>query len=706
MSLNALEEVARIAADWLWETDADARLTHLSADAARFLGLAPERLIGATHDALAWPGAPDAHDASGDAGSDLRTAMRARRPFRDVPFAYRHPDGAPRRFALSGRPRFGADGAFAGYRGLGSDVSDRPLTRDALVAALDELRDANARLSEQNRRFDAALENMTQGLCLFDAGHRLVVWNRRYLDIFGLAPTDLSVGMSQRAIIERLVALGRYQPGATVDSLSEGTRTSLAGDSGKPVLRELADGRAIAATHRPMEGGGWVATFEDVTERRRNEARIIHMARHDALTELPNRIAARDLGTGLIAAAQGAEGPRLAVLCLDLDRFKPVNDSYGHAVGDGLLRAVAERLRAHVRGRDVVARLGGDEFAVLHRVEDARGAVALAERLIGVVSRPYDLDGLKVEIGMSVGVAVADRDGRDIDRLLKDADTALYKAKAAGRAAACLFEPEMDALARERCILERELREAVTLGQFALHYQPLVSLDDDRITGFEALVRWRHPARGLVGPDVFIPLAEETGLIVPLGAWVLAEACREAAGWPRAVSVAVNVSSLQLRDRGFIGGVLRALAESGLPATRLELEITESLLLDDTEATLATLHALRGLGVRISMDDFGTGYSSISYLRRFPFDKIKIDRSFVRDAAHRADASAIIRAIIGLGASLGVTTLVEGVETEAQLATIRAEGAHEMQGFLFSPPRPAEEIAGILAGREGRRAAA
>ena len=360
---------------------------------------------------------------------------------------------------------------------------------------------------------------------------------------------------------------------------------------------------------------------------------------------------------------------------------------------------MAERLRAQVRSRDLVARLGGDEFAVLHEVESVEEAVVLAERLIRTVSAPYTLNGYRIEIGISAGIALAGPDAHDIDRLLKNADMALYEAKAKVRGSHRLFEPQMDETVRQRLTMERELRDALNQNQFELHYQPLVSLNaigPGRITGVEALVRWRHPERGLVSPGVFIPLAEETGLIVPLGEWVLNQATRDAAAWPGEISVAVNVSPLQLRNRGFAQNVLMALAASGLRAQRLELEITENVLLDDTEANLETLHTLRKLGVRISMDDFGTGYSSISYLRRFPFDKIKIDRSFVRDAGTSADASAIIRAIVGLGTSLGITTLAEGVETEAQLAAIRAEGTQEIQGFLFSPPRPVAEIVAML----------
>lgn len=695
MSLHALEELAQITADWLWEIDANGRITHLSDEGERYFGCPASELLGSTRDDISF-------DALVGSTPAYREAIAARAPFRGLIYAYRHPDGAPRWFEISGRPLWSPDGMFLGYRGVGSDVSDEYRTRNALVEAHTKLRDANNQLTEQNRRFNAALENMTQGLCMFDAEGRLLVWNKRYLDIFGLSDDSLNVGMSQRTIIEKLVGLDRYRTDATVDSISEGTRTSLTSELARPVLRELADGRVIAALHRPMEGGGWVATFEDVTERRRNEARINHMARHDALTDLPNRTALREIGNeriGLVAVSP--DRPRhLAVLCLDLDRFKPVNDSFGHAVGDLLLRAVAERLRNLLPREDLVARFGGDEFAVLHGVESTADATAFAQRLIASVSAPYEIDEYVIEIGISVGIALAETGLGDIDRFLKNADMALYEAKAAGRGTYCLFKAQMDETARERTTLERQLREALVDGGFVLHYQPLIDITGasalGRIKGLEALVRWRHSERGLISPDIFIPLAEETGLIVPLGAWVLNQACRDAAAWPETVSVAVNVSALQLRHRGFAQTVMLALSASGLDASRLELEITESVLLDDTEANLETLHTLRQLGIRISMDDFGTGYSSISYLRRFPFDKIKIDRSFVRDAGTNADAAAIIRAIVRLGASLGITTLVEGIETETQLAAIRAEGAQEMQGFLFSPPRPSEDVTRML----------
>ncbi|XYD12486.1 EAL domain-containing protein (plasmid) [Methylobacterium sp. NMS12] len=574
----------------------------------------------------------------------------------------------------------------------------------AFAPSFDQPPVPDRQLIEQNRRFDAALENMSQGLCMFDADGRLLVWNKRYLEIFGLRTDHLCVGMSQRQIIEILVNLGRYTAGATVETLSEGTRTSLSEGQATSILRELADGRTVSATHRAMTGGGWVATFEDVTERRRNEDRIAYMARHDALTDLPNRVSLHEFGNAMLD--QPMLDRSLAVLCLDLDRFKLVNDGFGHALGDRLLRCVAHRLRRQVRNGATVARVGGDEFVVLHLVKDLKEAEALTRRLIAAVSAPYDFDGLQIEIDMSAGIVLSGKMDRDVTQLLQSADLALYQAKLDGRGVFRVFEPQMDESARARLGLERELREALINGRFEVHYQPLVELSSNDVVGLEALVRWRHAERGLVSPAMFIPIAEETGLIVPLGEWVLRRACEDAKRWPGHVCVAVNVSAHQLRQRTFATMVLSVLSESGLDPKRLELEITESVLLDETDANLETLHVLRAHGIRIAMDDFGTGYSSISYLRRFPFDKIKIDRSFIREIGEKPEAAAIIRAIIGLGQSLNMTTLVEGIETDMQRRAVLAEGAHEMQGFLFSPPRPAPEVDALFGVKHSKTRAA
>jgi diguanylate cyclase (GGDEF)-like protein len=384
-----------------------------------------------------------------------------------------------------------------------------------------------------------------------------------------------------------------------------------------------------------------------------------------------------------------------------------VNDTLGHPIGDGLLKAVAERITRCLPERGFVARLGGDEFALIQiGVDGPEAPGRLAAELIEIVSETYQIDGHDVIVGASVGIALAPGDGEASDALLRAADMALYRAKSDGRGMFHFFEPDMDRRIQARRSLELDLRKAYQHGEFELYYQPLVNLQRDAVSGFEALLRWRHPERGMIQPDAFIPLAEEIGLIVPIGEWVLRRACEDAATWPANIKVAVNLSPVQFRSRGLVQAVLSALAHSGLPASRLELEITESVLLGETEANLATLHSLRALGASISMDDFGTGYSSLSYLRSFPFDKIKIDRSFVNEMMERADCVAIIRAVAGLGMSLGIATTAEGVETSAQLDRLRAEGCTEIQGYLVSPPRPASEVWQLLSASNTRATSA
>ncbi|GAA0605054.1 hypothetical protein GCM10009416_48240 [Craurococcus roseus] len=594
------------------------------------------------------------------------------------------------------------------------DVTERLRTEAALMA--------------QNERFDAALTNMSQGLAMFDADARLVVHNERVLELFGLPPGALRPGQTHREIVERLAALGLYAAGPSPDEICGSFRAPLEGDAASAVqYRALANGRTLAIATRPMRTGGYVATYEDVTERRQAEARIMHMARHDALTGLSNRLSFHErLERALRPLRRGPEGGTnagtgrtrtaggkgcIAVLYLDLDRFKGVNDTLGHPAGDALLKAVAGRIAAATRaphggaGRAeaAIARLGGDEFAVAVAVgagpAAARAAAAaLAARLVAVLDEPFEVEGHQVVAGTSVGIALAPVDGDCPDRLLKAADLALYKAKAEGRGTFRFFEPEMDRQARAQRALETDLRRALAAGEFELHYQPILDLRADRVSGFEALLRWNHPDRGRVSPAEFVPVAEEIGLMAPIGDWVLRTACAEAAAWPGALKVAVNLSPAQFRSRKLVTSVAEALSASGLPPDRLELEITETVLLERSEPNLDQLHQLRALGARIAMDDFGTGYSSLGYLRAFPFDKIKIDRSFVHDLEKDGDGgcAAIVRAVAGLGASLGVRTTAEGVETAAQLAFIRAEGCTEVQGYHLSPPRPAAEIAAML----------
>lgn len=463
-------------------------------------------------------------------------------------------------------------------------------------------------------------------------------------------------------------------------------------DGGMAILRT----KKIALRNAEGQAEYLLGVSEDIAERKRAEAQIARLAHYDPLTELPNRVLfQRHLSEAL--ARRARKGDQLAVHFIDLDRFKTVNDTLGHPLGDELLRVAAERLRGCVREGDTVARLGGDEFAVVQAgLSDMTGATRLAERIVEAMSAPFDLQGHQVVIGASVGVAAAPSDGEDADELLKKADMALYRAKADGRGAFHFFERAMDEQLQARRALELDLRRALTAGEFELYYQPLYNLGDERVTGCEALLRWRHPDRGMVSPADFIPLAEEIGLIVPLGDWVLRTACAEAARWPDHVRLAVNLSPAQFRDRGLVRTVVSAIAASGLPAQRLELEITESVLLQDSAANMSMLHDLKALGVRISMDDFGTGYSSLSYLRSFPFDKIKIDQTFVRDILEDSDAMAIIKAVLDLGSSMGIVTTAEGVETLEQLNALRGQGCAEIQGYFISRPAPASEIAQLL----------
>ncbi|WP_439366628.1 EAL domain-containing protein [Bradyrhizobium sp. DASA03005] len=560
----------------------------------------------------------------------------------------------------------------------------------ALVAALLDRR-AKGELGRQQIVLDSALENMSQGLCMFDADGKIILFNERYAAM--LRRTD--VPLTGRLLVEVLreeQAKGQWQ-GDADEFFARLVADAREGRTTTDVVNRF--GRSIRVVNQPMQGGGWVATFEDITEWLEAQAKISHMARHDALTSLPNRVLFHEqLEQGL---RQTKSGDQLAVLCLDLDHFKDINDSLGHPIGDALLKEVGRRLKSTVGEQDTVARLGGDEFAVVQigRSEEI-AARSLAGRLVEVISAPYQIDDHQIVIGVSIGISLSPQDGSNPDELLKNADLALYRAKADGRGTYRFFETGMDARAQARRLLEMDLRAALQRDEFQVYYQPIREVASGRVVAFEALLRWNHPQRGLIAPISFIPLAEETGLIVQLGEFVLRSACADAVTWPDDVDVAVNLSPVQFRSPNLIAAVTEALAVSGLGARRLELEITESVLLQNSEATLTTLHELRAMGVRISLDDFGTGYSSLSYLRSFPFDKIKIDRSFVSELATREDSMAIIRAVTGLGRSLGIVTTAEGVENDAQLELLRREGCTQAQGYLFSKPRPASDVAIML----------
>ena len=577
-----------------------------------------------------------------------------------------------------------ADGGFLGTH---RDITDE-------IARLRLLRAKKAQLTRQNIRLDAAVNNIGQGLCMYDAKGRLVICNEPYQRIYNLPEHLLKPGTQLEDILAHLFRQGMHA-GGDADAYVHWRREVISrGEYGKNI-HEL-NGRTILMQHHPMKDGGWVSTHEDITEQRQQDARIRHLARHDSLTELPNR--SQFLEEMAAAEAGIARGEPAAVLCIDLDHFKSVNDTLGHAVGDKVLQQASARLWGCTRDNDVLARLGGDEFALLLRsIVTPAEAAAIAERIVKAMSTPFILDGHQVAIGASIGIALAPQDGNTTDVLMKNADLALYRAKGEGRSTFHFFEPGMDAAVQKRRAIEAGLRLALVRNELRLVFQPLVGLQENRITCLEALLRW-DPTGGIaVSPTEFIPVAEETGMIVPIGEWVLRQACQAAAGWPGDVRVAVNLSVVQFKNKRLFETVQSALAEAGLDPRRLELEITESLLLTDNEPTLATLHKLRALGIRISMDDFGTGYSSLSYLRSFPFDKIKIDRSFMHDLKAKGDNLAIIKAVIGLGHSLGMATTAEGIETEEQLQAVREQGCNEVQGFLFSPPLAPNAVAGMLA---------
>jgi diguanylate cyclase (GGDEF)-like protein len=574
---------------------------------------------------------------------------------------------------------------------------------------------SNRRLELEKQRLDTAINNMPQGLVMFDAAERLVVCNDLYIKMYGLSHEIVKPGCSFRELLRHGAEHGSgllrvskkgLEPIPDPEQYHAQLAAALAMGEVTRFVFEMEDGREVSVTNSPLAAGGWVSTHEDVTERRRAEAKIAYMAHHDALTELPNRLQLYKQLRQMLATARG--GAPVAVFCLDLDRFKAVNDAHGHPVGDLLLKAVADRLRQCVRDVDMAARLGGDEFAIVQAgSSQPKDATALASRLIQVIGAPYELGERQVEVELSIGIAVAPGDGLDPNELLKNADTALYRAKSEGHGLYRFFEPEMNARMQARRRIEIDLRKAITNSEFELFYQPLVDMQTESVTGFEALIRWHHPERGMVSPLDFIAIAEESGLIVPIGDWVLRQACAEAVTWPSHVKIAVNLSPIQFKNKTLLLSVVSALATSGLSPNRLELEITESVLLQDGETTLAILQELRGLGIRISMDDFGTGYSSLSYLRKFPFDKIKIDRSFIIEMSDRNDSLAIVRAVIAMGSGLGIATTAEGVETPEQFKQLKLEGCTEVQGYLFSPPRPAGEVRALLASiNPGRRAIA
>lgn len=640
---------------------------------------------------------------------EVRAAvLREGRPFRGVV------DVLGRSYYAGYDPIFGRDGALIGILYVGNEASHVleavsssrmilfyiPAGAILLVGALflllgrkltRQIASRQQSLTLAHAQLDTALGTMANGLSLWSADHKLILFNNRLGDLLGISPTQIYTGMLYRRFLEARHAAGNF---AQLDfEAVYADRLALLGRRQAASLVDVGrNGHVVNSLHRVTDDGGWIFTYEDVTERHTADTKMAFMARHDALTGLGNRMLFHE---GLQAATE--RGDPVAVLCLDLDQFKRINDTLGHSIGDGVLRAMAARLLHCVRKGDIVARLGGDEFAIIQvggGWPDA--AHVLACRIIECASQPLEVNGHRLTVGISIGMAQANVDCRDAETLLKNADLALYGAKADGRGTCRFFDADMGVRLCARHELERDLREALSRGEIRVFYQPLVDVRTGLVSCFEALLRWQHPIRGMVSPAGFIPVAEEMGLIVALGAWTLRQACTDAMTWPVHVKVAVNLSALQFQSGDLISVVSEALAVSGLEAERLELEVTETMLLHDTGSVNAILHALRTRGVRIALDDFGTGYSSLAYLRSFPFDKIKIDQSFIREIRSHPESNAIVRAITSLATSLGMDTVAEGVETREQLEQVCTEGCSEVQGYLFSKPRPATEVCEML----------
>ena len=570
------------------------------------------------------------------------------------------------------------------------DASVAPAEADAaaLLKLSRSLSMARGKLHAQELRLRAILENLAHGISLYDRHGRLVLCNRQFLDIYRLPPALGKRGTTFRQILEARVAGNTYVGDDPDDYVADRLgavreHRTLGG------IHRLNSGQVISMTHQPMADGGWVSTHKDVTELHNMQAELTHLAYHDALTGLPNRtLFYRRIGNSF----ENLDTTGFAVLCLDLDGFKPINDTLGHAAGDALLRQFAARLGSCLGPMDSAARMGGDEFAVLHRGGTVDSARDLAQRILDATFAPYDLDGQVLTIAVGIGIAIAGDDGADTDQLLHNADVALYAAKRDGRGSIRCFEPELNRVNVDRRRMEVDLKRALEFGEFELHFQPILNLRKRTFSGFEALLRWRHPERGLVPPCDFIPVAEDTGLIIPIGDWVIREALAEAARWPDGLKIAVNVSSVQLVRGSLITTLVQALAASGIAHERVELEITESVFLENSEQSLDALRQLRALGVRIALDDFGTGFSALGYLLAFPFDKIKIDGTFVRALDSTEGAKTIVCAVADIGARLDMETTAEGIETPEQLKGVHAAGYTEAQGYLISRPMPREAV--------------
>ncbi len=555
------------------------------------------------------------------------------------------------------------------------------------------------RMASERRQLSIAVNNIPQGLVLYDGSARIITCNKPYLEMFGLSPDVARPGCTMQRLIAHRKETGSFE--GDVDEFCNAIIQKVSLGKTTRQLTQTPGGRAIEIINRPLKEGGWVASIEDITERTRADEKIAHLAHYDALTDLPNRTLFRARLEQALEAMR--PGEQLAVLYIDIDEFKGVNDALGHPIGDELLKGVAGRLRGCLKDTDVAARLGGDEFAVIQSaITHLSETTRLVDEIHSAIREPFECMGHLITTDASIGIALSPADGLDLDELLRNADLALYGAKGDGRRTYRFFEAGMDQRARARRNLELDLRQAIVDGDLEVHFQPIVDIESGQINTCEALLRWQHPERGMIPSTEFIPIAEETGLINQLGQWVLSTACAEAVNWPDHVRVAVNVSPVQFGSKTLSLNVAATLASSGLAASRLELEITEAVLIRDDDAALEVLHQLRKVGVRVALDDFGTGYSSLSYLQRFPFDKIKIDRSFIKDLAGPGASSSIVQAVVNIAAASDMMTTAEGVETEQQRNLLFILGCNEMQGHLFSPAVSAADVRRLLFSHRGK----
>lgn len=578
----------------------------------------------------------------------------------------------------------------SGWVATHEEVTDQILVQTKLAKQKEEL-------AQTNMRLDAALDSMSQGLCLLDADGKVVLTNGRFRDMYLLSETDVSRGTPVKKLVQ--IFLERY---ALPDFSVEEFLTAIPDETSR--LLQLSDGRIVHVRRASTPDGGWLAIHEDITEREQSARQIAHLAFHDPLTGLANRAKFHQKGEEILSQRANYA----ALLMIDLDRFKSVNDSFGHAAGDRLLKLAASRMSAYVRADDLLARIGGDEFAILLAAQDnpREAAISLAARLIEVLAHPFELEGRQALVGASIGISLGTDKADSIEALLHQADLALYEVKASGRNASLIYDDMLGARAHERLELETELRKAIEAGELELHYQPIVALQSRQVCGMEGLVRWRHPVRGLLLPDRFIQIAEDSGLIVPLGDFVVRQACADASRWPDHVKVAVNISPTHIKRRTLLNTVADALLQAGLEAERLEIEVTETVLMQQDEDIMSELHQLRHLGVSIALDDFGTGFSSLSHLRMFSFDKVKIDRTFIAEITERPDSAAIVCAVTGLARALNMTTTAEGIETEHQAQILLAAGCTQGQGYLFGKPQPTAHLSPMDCGRSNKKTVA